>query len=61
MNIYKNNVIIILDKEVNKLEEKTYIHIQINENLKKELEEEAKLKGLSLNAYIRLLLIERQK
>ena len=37
------------------------IHVKIDENLKKQLEEEAKAKGLSLNAYIRMLLIERKK
>ena len=37
------------------------IHIKIDENLKQELESEAKSKGLSLNAYIRMLLIERKK
>ena len=37
------------------------IHVKIDERLKKQLEEEAKAKGLSLNAYIRMLLIERNK
>ena len=37
------------------------IHVKIDEILKKQLEEEAKAKGLSLNAYIRMLLIERKK
>ena len=37
------------------------IHVKIDEILKKQLEEEAKAKGLSLNAYIRMLLIERNK
>ena len=37
------------------------IHIKINEKLKKELKEEAEKKGLSLNAYIRMILIERRK
>ncbi len=37
------------------------LHITINEELKKQLEEEAKLKGLTLTAYIRMLLIERKK
>lgn len=36
------------------------IHLNIKEEaLKSELQEEAKEKGLSLNAYIRMLLIER--
>lgn len=37
------------------------IHIKIDESLKAELQQEAKSKGLSLNAYIRLVLIERGK
>lgn len=37
------------------------LHITIDEELKKQLEEEAKLKGLTLTAYIRMLLIERKK
>lgn len=37
------------------------IHIKIDDNLKKELNNEAKSKGLSLNAYIRMILIERGK
>ena len=37
------------------------IHVKIDESLKKQLKEEAKTKGLSLNAYIRMLLIERKK
>jgi len=37
------------------------IHITIDEELKEQLIEEAKAKGLSLNSYIRMLLIERKK
>lgn len=37
------------------------LHIKIDDDLKKQLETEAKEKGLSLNAYIRMLLIERKK
>ena len=37
------------------------IHIKIDENLKEQLQQEAKSKGLSLNAYIRLILIERSR
>ena len=37
------------------------LHIKIDEDLKQKLESEAKAKGLSLNAYIRMLLIERNK
>lgn len=37
------------------------IHITISEELKQELLEEAKRLELSLNSYIRMLLIERNK
>ena len=37
------------------------IHIKINDELKRQLEKKKKKKGLSLNAYIRMLLIERKK
>lgn len=37
------------------------LHIAIDEELKKQLEEEAKLKCFTLTAYIRMLLIERKK
>ena len=37
------------------------LHIKIEDKLKKELIEEAREKGLALNAYIRMLLIERNK
>ncbi len=37
------------------------LHIKIEEELKKQLKEEADKKGLSLNSYIRMLLIERNK
>lgn len=37
------------------------IHILVDNDLKKELQSEAKQKGLSLNAYIRMILIERSK
>ena len=37
------------------------IHIKIDEMLKQELKCEAESRGLSLNAYIRMLLIERKK
>lgn len=40
---------------------KAYIHLQVEEELKKQLENEAKEKHLSLNAYIRILLYERGK
>ena len=44
-----------------KVENGKYIHFLVNENLKKQLQKEAKEKGLSLNAYIRMILIERGK
>lgn len=37
------------------------ISIYISKDLQQELIEEAEKKGLSLNAYIRMLLIERKK
>jgi antitoxin component of RelBE/YafQ-DinJ toxin-antitoxin module len=37
------------------------MYLNIDDELKKELQKEAKEKGLSLTAYIRLLLIERKK
>lgn len=38
-----------------------YIHVQVDEKLKAKLEKEAKEKGISLNGYIRMILIERGK
>lgn len=40
---------------------KKYIHVQVEDELKKQLEQEAKEKHLSLNAYIRIILYERGK
>lgn len=40
---------------------KNYIHLVINEDLKNKLQEEAREKCLSLNAYIRLILASRKK
>lgn len=37
------------------------IHITISDILKKELEKEAESKGLSLSAYVRMILTERNK
>lgn len=37
------------------------LHITVDKDLKKQLNDEAKAKGLSLNAYIRMILIEREK
>ena len=44
-----------------KIKEQNVIHIQIDGKLKQELYAEAESKGLSLNAYIRMILIERDK
>jgi len=41
--------------------EEKMIHIRLEEDLKKQLQKEAKEKGLTLCAYIRMLLIERKK
>ena len=41
--------------------EDNVLHIAISNELKKQLKDEARQKGLSLNAYIRMLLIERNK
>ena len=38
-----------------------YIHVRINEDWKKQLKQEAKEKGLSLNSYLRLIISERKK
>lgn len=40
---------------------KTLIHIQVDEDFKKELENEARKKGISLNGYIRMILLARDK
>lgn len=37
------------------------LHITVSEQLKEQLKKESEQKGLSLNAYIRMLLIERGK
>ena len=37
------------------------IIVRLSEELKKELQEEASKKGLSLNSYIRMILIERKE
>ena len=37
------------------------IHIKIDEGLKEQLQQEARERGLSLNAYIRLIIFERGK
>lgn len=38
----------------------TYMHIYLEENLKNILVEEAKKQGLSLNAYIRFIILNRK-
>lgn len=40
---------------------KKKIHIDVDEKMKNQLQQEAKQKGLSLNSYIRTILIERRK
>ena len=37
------------------------LHIKLEDDLKKELKKEAEEKGLKLNTYIRMLLLERNK
>jgi antitoxin component of RelBE/YafQ-DinJ toxin-antitoxin module len=37
------------------------IYLRIDDDLKKQLQEEAKQKGLTLSAYIRLIVSERAK
>lgn len=44
-----------------KLDNGVYIHFLVEKKLKDELQQEAKNKGMPLNAYIRMLLIERSK
>lgn len=43
------------------MKEKTYLHVQVRNELKEQLEKEAEQKGLSLNAYVRMILISRDK
>lgn len=43
------------------MEQKKSILLNINEDLKKKLEEEAKSKGLNLTSYIRMILLERKE
>lgn len=38
-----------------------YIHLRIDEKIKEQLINEAKQKGLSLNAYIKTIIMERKK
>lgn len=42
------------------MNDKKIIHIQVDNALKEQLENEAKAKGLSLNSYIRMILMERK-
>ena len=44
-----------------KIKDQNVLHLIIDGDLKKELSKEAKQKGLSLNAYVRMILIERGK
>ena len=43
------------------MKEKVYIHIKIKQELRKKLKSEAEAKGMSLNAYVNLVLSERNK
>lgn len=43
------------------MKDKKYIHLRVDEKLKSELLNEAKTKDLSLNSYIKTILIERKK
>jgi antitoxin component of RelBE/YafQ-DinJ toxin-antitoxin module len=42
-------------------EEKKYLMLALDDSLKQELIDEAKEKGLTLSAYVRMILIERNK
>lgn len=44
-----------------RVENGQYIHFLVDKKLKEELKKEANEKGLSLNGYIRMILIERKK
>lgn len=41
------------------MKEKVYIHIKIKDELREKLRDEAEKKGISLNAYVNLILSER--
>lgn len=43
------------------MKSKIYLHLQIEADFKKQLLNEANAKGLSLNSYIRMILLERKK
>ena len=43
------------------MKDKKYIHLRVDEKLKLELLNEAKTKDLSLNSYIKTILLERKK
>lgn len=43
------------------MKDKKYIHLRVDEKLKFELVNEAKAKDLSLNSYIKTILLERRK
>jgi predicted HicB family RNase H-like nuclease len=40
---------------------KKYIHLQVAEEIKEQLINEARQKGLSLNSYIRMIILGRKK
>ena len=43
------------------MKDKKYIHLRVDEKLKFELMNEAKAKDLSLNSYVKTILLERKK
>lgn len=43
------------------MKDKKYVHLRLDEKLKFELMNEAKAKDLSLNSYIKTILLERKK
>lgn len=44
-----------------RFENGVYIHFLVEKEFKEELKKEAKAKGMPLNAYIRMILIKRDK
>lgn len=43
------------------MKKKVYIHVNVFENIRNELKNEAKEKGMPLNSYINLIISERKK
>ena len=52
--------IILIERREGMVKTKSFL-LKMDEDLKKELEEEAKEKGLPLSYYIRMILLERNK